>query len=127
MHDDDLRNPRRIGSRVSFLLFWGDDEFLVLRLVALAMAFKNVRNLLLINHNDGFIDDDEFVVLYDLFASKNLDFPYDSYAQFDLEELDESESFAEFRFGKRDIRILRGKFCKSLSWLLVVSALFVMD
>ena len=80
---------------------------MVLRLVALAMAFKNVRNLLLINHNDGFIDDDEFVVLYDLFASKNLDFPYDSYAQFDLEELDESESFAEFRFGKRDIRILK--------------------
>ena len=80
---------------------------MVLRLIALAMAFKNVRNLLLINHNDGFIDDDEFVVLYDLFASKNLDFPYDSYAQFDLEELDESESFAEFRFGKRDIRILK--------------------
>ena len=79
---------------------------LVLRLVALAMVFKNVRNLLLINHNDVFIDDDEFVVLYDLFASKNLDFPYDSYAQFDLEELDESESFAEFLFGKRNIRIL---------------------
>ena len=87
---------------------------LVLRLVALAMAFKNVRNLLLINHNDGFIDDDEFVVLYDLFASKNLDFPYDSYARFDLEELDESESFAEFRFGKRDIRILK-EVCKSLT------------
>ena len=44
--------------------------------------------VLLINHNDGFIDDDEFVVLYDLFVSKNLDFPYDSYAEFDLEELD---------------------------------------
>ena len=28
------------------------------------MAFKNVRNQLLINHNDGFIDDDEFVVLF---------------------------------------------------------------
>ena len=51
------------------------------------MAFKNVRNLLLINHNDGFIDDDEFVVLYDLYAAKNLDFPY---APFDLEKLDES-------------------------------------
>ena len=76
---------------------------LVLRLVALAMAFKNVRNLLLINHNDG----DEFVALYDLSASKNLDFPYDLYGQFDLEELDESESFAEFRFEKRDIRILK--------------------
>ena len=57
---------------------------LVLRLVALAMAFKNVRNLLLINPNDG----DEFVVLYDLSASQNLDFPYDLYGQFDLEELD---------------------------------------
>ena len=59
------------------------------------MAFKNVKNLLLINHNDGFINNEEFVV------------PYDSYAPFDLEELDESESFAEFRFGKRDIRILK--------------------
>ena len=38
------------------------------------MAFKNVRNLLLINHNDGFINDDEFVVLYDLYASKTLTF-----------------------------------------------------
>ena len=70
------------------------------------MAFKSVRNLLLINHNDGFFDDDEFV-LYDLYASKNLDFPYDSYAPFDLKELDDSESFAEFRFGKLDIRILK--------------------
>ena len=64
------------------------------------MAFKNVRNLLLINHNDGFTNDDEFVVLYDLCASKNLDFPYHSYAPFDLEEPDESEGFAEFCFGK---------------------------
>lgn len=79
---------------------------MVLGLVAPVMAFKNVRNLLLINH-EGFIDDDEFVVLYDLCASKILDFPYDSYAPFDLEELDESESFAEFRFGKRDIRVLK--------------------
>ena len=71
------------------------------------MAFKNVRNLLLVNHNDGFIDDDEFVVLYGLYASKNLDFPYDSYTTFDLEELDELESFAEFPFGKRDIRNLK--------------------
>ena len=90
-------------------------EGFVLRLVALAMTFKNVRNLLLINHNDGFIDDDQFVLLYNLFASQNLDFPYDSYA-IDLEELDESESFAEFRFRKRDIRTLKEvQFCKSLT------------
>ena len=85
MHDDDVRNPRKIGSRVSFLVglrkvkqcvVLRRRRLLVLRLVApLAMAFKNVRNVLLINHNDGFIDDDEFVLLYDLFVSKNLDFP----------------------------------------------------
>ena len=97
-----------------------------LRLVAFAMAFKNVRNLLLINQNDGFIDDNEFHVLYDLFASKNFDFPYDSYESFDLEELDESESFAEFRFGKRDIQILK-EVLQIPDMLLVVSALFVMD
>lgn len=65
------------------------------------MAFNDVRNLLLIGHNDGFIDDDEFVLLYDLYASKNPDFPYDSYAPF------ESESLAEFRFRKRDVRNLK--------------------
>ena len=53
------------------------------------MAFKDVRNLLLIGHNDGFSDDDEFVFLYDLYLSKNPNFPYDSYAPFDLEELDQ--------------------------------------
>ena len=74
------------------------------------MAFKSVLNLLFINSNNGFINDDEFVVLYDLYVSKNLDFHNDSYAPFDLEELDESESFVEFRFGKRNIRILRDVF-----------------
>ena len=88
MHDDDFRNPRRIGSRVSFLagkrkvkqcVVLSRRRRLVLRLVALAMAFKNVRNLLLIiNHNDSFIDDDEFVVLYRRPQSKNLDFPHAS-------------------------------------------------
>ena len=71
------------------------------------MALKDVQNLLLLSHNNGFIDDDEFVVMYDLYVSKNPDFLYDSYAPFDLEELDESESLAEFRFRKQDVRILK--------------------
>ena len=116
MHDDDVSHPRRIGSRVSFsagktkveqCVVLRRRRVLVLWLVAFAMAFKNVRNLLLVTHNDGFIDDDEFLVLCDLYALKNLDFPYDSCAPFDLEELHESESFAEFCFRKRDIRILK--------------------
>ena len=53
MHDDDVRNPRRIQSRVSFLAgkrkvkqcdVLRRGRVLILRLVALAMAFKNVQN-----------------------------------------------------------------------------------
>ena len=65
------------------------------------MAFKDLRNSLIISYDDDFIDDEEVVLLYDLYSSKDLDFPYDAYAPFDLEELDEAECVAEFRFRKR--------------------------
>ena len=58
------------------------------------------------SHDDGLIDDEEFIVLHDLYSSRDPDFPYDVYAPFDLDELDESESVAEFRFRKRDARAL---------------------
>ena len=70
------------------------------------MAFRDLRNLLLISHDDDLIDDDELLALYDLYFSKNLGFLYDSYLPFDLQELGESESVAEFRFRKRDIKAL---------------------
>ena len=88
---------------------------LVLCLVALAIAFKNVRNMLLINHNDGFIDGEEFVVLYNLNASRNLDFPHDSYAPFHLEELDESKIVLQSFALENEIYELQRKFCKSLT------------
>lgn len=70
------------------------------------MAFKDVRNLFLISHDDGLIDDEELIVLYDLYSSRDPDFPCDCYTAFDLDELNESESAAEFRFRKRDVRAL---------------------
>ena len=70
------------------------------------MAFRDVRNFLLISHADGIIDDEEFIVLYDLYSSRDPDFPYHHYTAFDLDALDESESVAEFRFCKRDVRKL---------------------
>ncbi|XP_068737629.1 trichohyalin-like [Montipora capricornis] len=69
-------------------------------------AFKDLRNSLIIRYDDGFIDDEDFILLYDLYSSKDLDFPYDVYAPFDLDELDEAECVAEFRFRKRDVRAL---------------------
>ena len=56
-----------------------------------------------LSHDDGLLDDEEFLLLYDQFPSRNPDFPYDTYPNFDLDELDESECLAEFRVRKRDI------------------------
>ena len=39
------------------------------------MEFKYLRNSLIISYDDGFIDDEEFVLLHDLHSSKGLDFP----------------------------------------------------
>ena len=69
-------------------------------------TFRKVRELLLLSFDDGDISDDEFLLLYDANNSKNPDFPYHNYEHFDLEELDESECLAEFRFRKRDIPLL---------------------
>ena len=43
------------------------------------------------------------LILYDLFESRNPDFPCEAYAKFDLDEMAKSESLPEFRFRKRDI------------------------
>ena len=83
-----------------------DDGILIHYKFCLSMAFKDLRNSLIISYDDGFIDDEEFILLYDLYSSKDLDFPYDVYAPFDLDELDEAECVAEFRFRKRDVRAL---------------------
>ena len=110
--DDDVCEPRWTGYRVSvsagktkfkhFNLGSSTDFSLVYPFLVI-MAFRDVRNLLLLSHDDGKINDEEFLVLNDLYVSKNADFPYDSYTPFDLEELDESECLAEFRFRKRHI------------------------
>ena len=110
--DDDVCEPRWTGYRVSvsarktklkhFNLGSSTDFSLVYPFLVI-MAFRDVRNLLLLSHDDGTINDEEFLVVNDLYVSKNADFPYDLYTPFDLEELDESECLAEFRFRKRDI------------------------
>ena len=46
------------------------------------------------------------MLLSEEFKSKNLDFPYENYAGFELEDVDESECLAEFRFQKRHIPLL---------------------
>ena len=65
------------------------------------MAFRDVRNFLLISHADGIIDDEEFIVLYDLYSSRDPDFPYHHYTAFDLDALDESETTKDTTSNKK--------------------------
>ena len=69
-------------------------------------SFRDARNLLFQSYDDGIIDDDEFILLYDANTSKNPEFPYEEYGRFDLDEMDDTECKAEFRFSKPDIPLL---------------------
>ena len=81
--DDDASQPRQTGPRVSFSagktkfeqcrqLLRQTTTFSLRRTLScssLLMALKDLHNLHLISHDDGLIDDGEFIVLYDLYYS----------------------------------------------------------
>ena len=96
-------------------------------------SFRKVRDLHLESFDDGYISEDEFFLLYDLNTSKNPDFPYECYGKFDLNEMDDSECLAEFRFHKSQIPVLhdalqlpqffrcqQGKICSGTEGLCIV-------
>lgn len=66
-------------------------------------SFRDARMMLFDAYGDGLIDEDEFVLLYDLNTSKNPVFPYANYERFELANMDEAECKAEFRFEKSDL------------------------
>lgn len=70
------------------------------------MSLKKTRDELLLAFDDGFISDEEFLLLYDLNTSPNLDLPYEQYPCFDLEDMQDDECLAEFRVRKRDLPLL---------------------
>ena len=81
-----------------------DSTFQSSLLLHLSMAsLRATREALLFAYCEEWLDDMEFVVLNELNASENLDFPYDSYDQFNLDDMDEAECIAELRFEKRHI------------------------
>ena len=70
-------------------------------------SLRNLRNALLISHSTNLINDEEFFMLYDHNISKNSDFSYGNYQQFDLENLSDEEYESEFRFYRNDIYFLK--------------------
>ena len=57
-------------------------------------------------YSEDIVDDDEFILFYDFYGSKNPDFSYASYPPFDLQDMEDAECLAEFRVHKGDIHLL---------------------
>ena len=68
-------------------------------------SFINARDLLLESDDEGAIDGDEFLLLYETNFSKTPEFPHKQ-LKFNLQEMTEGECFAEFHFRKTDIKML---------------------
>ena len=66
-------------------------------------SFKKTRNLVLECYGDGIIDEDDFMLLYDINQSKNPEFPHENYELFNFDALDPVECVADFRVEKQDI------------------------
>ena len=66
-------------------------------------TFRTTRSALLLAHDQNIINDEEFLYLYDINTSKNVDFPYWQYPSFKLENLSDPECKAEFRFLNSDV------------------------
>ena len=69
-------------------------------------SFESVCDLLLTGFEEGFVDEDEFLMLNVLNQSSNAEYPYTSYSRFNLKENNEVECKTEFRVKKRDIPLL---------------------
>ena len=68
--------------------------------------FRKMRDILTLYHSSEAINDEEFVLLYDVFSSKNLNPPYKDYQRFSFDDMDPDECKTEFRFCKNDIPLL---------------------
>ena len=69
-------------------------------------SFKEIRELILICYADNVLSDEEFLILWENYQSKNPEFSYESYGPFTLEDMDEAECKAEFRVEKGDLSML---------------------
>ena len=69
-------------------------------------SFKEFRQTLLLYYDANLISDEDFIIFYELFSSRNPDFVYDSYNRLDLDEMNDDECNAEFRVRKRDLPTL---------------------
>ena len=68
--------------------------------------FRETRACIAYAYGSNFINEQEFVLLYDCHKSTNPEFPYWNYDRFDLDEKSNDECKAEFRFYREDIPLI---------------------
>ena len=61
-------------------------------------TLRESRESILFAYNDGVIDNETCILLYDLNKSKNPDLPYWIYGRFDLDSLSDEECVPQFPF-----------------------------
>ena len=72
------------------------------------VSFKEITDLAVLSYVAKFINDAEFLLIYNSYSSENLYLPYHLYPEFDLQNFNEDECLTEFRFKKADIpRLVR--------------------
>ena len=67
---------------------------------------RDVRNSLLVAHDQGLLSDEELLLLLKANSSKNPEFSYEKYARFSIESIEEPECLSEFRVAKKDLPLL---------------------
>jgi len=69
-------------------------------------TFEEFHLLLVLYYDTYLISDEDFLLLNELFPSKNPNFPYEEYSRFNLDNMSEAQCKAAFRFIKDDLPVL---------------------
>ena len=67
---------------------------------------KDVDQILLLEHDEEFITDEELLLLQDLNNFQNFELPYWKYQKFDLDNWSDDECWVDFRFRKNELEKL---------------------
>ena len=70
------------------------------------MAFAEVHDALVYAFADGYLNEEEFLILNELYEPVNPMYPYWEFQPFCLENMNSSECLAEFRVKKDDIPLV---------------------
>ena len=68
---------------------------------------REIREICLVLFEEGVLTEEELILLYLAYDSKNPEFPYSNYSHFCLEKMNEAECLAEFRVQKHDLILLQ--------------------